>query len=116
MQQRWMKKEILVVEDDQTPVEDQRNKIIVLQEPSRRNIGIFPKPELDITAFDHGADICWSIWTHSRLYTIFDKASRTFVDLKTKEAFLEKIKENYPEDFDFFLWHPEIFSGKWNNS
>ena len=113
MQQSLMKKEILVVENDQTPVEDQRNKIIILQEPSRRNVGRFPKPELDITAFDHGGDICWSIWTHSSLYTVFDKASKTFVDLKTKEAFLEKMKENYPEDFEFFLWHPKIFDGEY---
>jgi len=32
----------------------------------------------------------------------------------TKEAFLFKLQEWYPDEYEFFLWHPEVFEGKWN--
>ena len=31
-----------------------------------------------------------------------------------KDAFLSKLKEWYPDDLEFFLWHPEVLEGKWN--
>lgn len=33
-----------------------------------------------------------------------------------KESFLSIIKEWYPDDYDFFLWHPEVLESKWNRA
>lgn len=30
-------------------------------------------------------------------------------------GFLDRIKDNFPEDFDFFIWHPEIFNGEYHD-
>ena len=32
----------------------------------------------------------------------------------SKKNFISQIKELYPEDFEFFLWHPEVEYGVWN--
>lgn len=31
-----------------------------------------------------------------------------------KDTFLSKLQEWYPDDWEFFLWHPEVLEGKWN--
>lgn len=32
----------------------------------------------------------------------------------TKDAFISRLQEWYPDDYEFFLWHPEVLNGKWN--
>jgi hypothetical protein len=31
----------------------------------------------------------------------------------SQNEFLEKLRIFYPEDFSFFLWHPEALNGEW---
>jgi hypothetical protein len=31
----------------------------------------------------------------------------------SNDQFLKYISENYPNDLEFFLWHPEVFEGKY---
>lgn len=57
--------------------------------------------------------IRWMIWlTELRkskiLYGIGEKDDPTmqFIILKGRESFLENIEKKYPEDLEFFLWHP----------
>lgn len=32
----------------------------------------------------------------------------------TKEEFFSKLEEYYPEDLEFFIWHPEVFNGEYH--
>jgi len=32
----------------------------------------------------------------------------------TKEGFLSRLEKYYPEDLEFFIWHPEIFNGEYH--
>lgn len=32
----------------------------------------------------------------------------------TKESFIDFVRDNYPDDFLFFLYHPEIFNGRYS--
>lgn len=74
------------------------------------------KRDLDITSYDLIGDIRWSVWTIRNLYSLFDKKVNTFLDIKTKQEFLDKVIEQYPEDFEFFVWNPEIFNGEYLES
>jgi hypothetical protein len=37
-----------------------------------------------------------------------------FISYKNIEDFLSGLKDNYPEDYEFFLWHPSAANGIWN--
>ena len=32
----------------------------------------------------------------------------------TNSNFLKHLSENYPNDLEFFIWHPEVFEGKYH--
>lgn len=111
MSQGPMKKEILFIKDSSMFLGDCSNKIIIIQDfPGIRNGN-----DLDITSYDVAGNLCWSVWTYSYVYTIFDMVTKSFLDMREREEFLEKIKHLYPGDFDFFLWNPEIFNGQFND-
>jgi len=50
----------------------------------------------------------WSMW-NSAEYKI-GKSSTTI----PTEQFLDWLNENYPEDFEMFLWHPEIWEDRFD--
>lgn len=87
------------------------NKIIILEGVTKIIGG--NRPDLDITCYDESGDISWSIWTIKCVYSIFDE-QRRFFDYP-KDIFLQKIMQLYPDDFEFFIWHPEIFDGIYND-
>lgn len=31
-----------------------------------------------------------------------------------RDVFISKLQEWYPDDWEFFLWRPEVLEGKWN--
>ena len=107
-------KKVVFVEDDEScklPESFLMDKIVVMSGLSKFLGG--NKRDLDITSYDLFGDICWSVWTIRNLYSLFDKKANTFLDIKTKQEFLDKVIEQYPEDFEFFLWHPKIFDGEY---
>jgi len=109
-----MKKEIIFFENNAPFNLMERggvfNKIIILEGVTKIIGG--NKPDLDITCYDEAGDISWSIWTIKCVYSIFDEQDR-FFDYP-KDIFLEKIMQLYPDDFEFFLWNPEVFEGIYN--
>jgi hypothetical protein len=32
----------------------------------------------------------------------------------TKDEFLSMLEKHYPEDLEFFIWHPEVFNGEYH--
>jgi hypothetical protein len=109
-------KEVITFDDKSSMVfspEDVRNTIVVMSGLSAF-LGQKGKRDLDITSYDSGGDISWSIWTLRSAYSIFDKARNTFIDVKSRQEFLEKIKDQYPEDLEFFIWNPDVFDGYWD--
>lgn len=36
------------------------------------------------------------------------------ISYKNMEDFLSGLKDIYPEDYEFFIWHPEATRGIWN--
>ena len=69
--------------------------------------------------YDKSADIVryckkdrshWAI-LRSGKYLIF---RHKFVTVP-KESFIEILSSCYPEDYEFFVWHPEIFNGQFND-
>lgn len=110
-------KKVVFVEDDEScklPESFLMDKIVVMSGLSKFLGG--NKRDLDITSYDLFGDICWSVWTIRNLYSLFDKKVNTFLEIKTKQEFLDKVIEQYPEDFEFFIWNPEAISGKWSDN
>ena len=66
-----------------------------------------------------GTRVIWYFDTHQ--YTLRPPGDMSYSlrckrfagEFGKKELFLQ-IKEFYPEDFQFFLWHPEVEFGIWN--
>ena len=109
-------KEVVTLDDGASmnfSPEDAKNTIVVMSGLSTF-LGQEGKRDLDIISYDWRGDISWSIWTLKKSYSIFDKVSHNFMDVKSRGDFLEKVKDQYPEDFDFFIWHPDIIDGVWN--
>ena len=110
-------KKVVFVEDDEScklPESFLMDKIVVMSGLSKFLGG--NKRDLDIISYDLFGDICWSVWTIRNLYSLFDKKVNTFLEIKTKQEFLDKVIEQYPEDFEFFIWNPEAISGKWSDN
>ena len=110
-------KEFVTLDDESSlcfSPEDAKNTIVVMSGLSTFLLGQERKRDLDIISYDWRGDISWSIWTIRRDYRIFDKVSHTFMEVKSRGDFLEKVKDQYPEDFDFFIWNPDILEGVWN--
>ena len=110
-------KKVVFVEDDEScklPESYLMDKIVVMSGLSKFLGG--NKRDLDITSYDLFGDICWSVWTIRNLYSLFDKKANAFLEIKTKQEFLDKVIEQYPEDFEFFIWNPEAISGKWSDN
>lgn len=42
------------------------------------------------------------------------KAKLFYSGTLTRDAFISKLQDWYPDDWEFFLWHPEVLEGKWN--
>jgi len=111
-------KEVVIFDDEASmhfSPEDVKNSIVIMS-----GLGTFlgqeGKKDLDIISYDWRGDISWSIWTSRADYSIFDKVSYTFINVKVRQDFLEKVRDQYPEDFEFFIWHPEIFDGEYLES
>jgi hypothetical protein len=110
-------KKVVFVEDDEScklPESYLRDKIVVMSGLSKFLGG--SKKDLDITSYDLVGDICWSVWTIRKIYNVFDTKTNSFLEIKTKQEFLDKVIEQYPEDFEFFIWNPEIFNGEYLES
>ena len=41
-------------------------------------------------------------------------SNNTILITEDPEAFISIIRQNYPEDLQFFLFHPEIFAGRFD--
>ena len=110
-----MKKEVLFFKNDTTYNLVEKggvyDKIIILEGVTKIIGGV--KPDLDITSYNSSGEICWSIWTIRLSYEIFDLKLKRFIEY-SKEEFLNKIKDYYPLDFDFFIWNQDVFNGIYN--
>lgn len=42
------------------------------------------------------------------------KEDQTVYLLSTKESFISCLSKIYPEDFEFFLWHDEVWKGEYH--
>jgi len=51
-----------------------------------------------IRAVEHSADGATDLWG---IYP-------------TRDNFLSMLEKYYPEDLDFFIWHPEVFNGEYH--
>lgn len=65
--------------------------------------------------FDSRARIFWGVfplYSSSPLYNFqnFQGELRTV----SKESFLDILSSCYPEDYEFFIWHPSAANGIWN--
>ena len=66
--------------------------------------------------FDSSARIFWCIFATSKSVVIYNMQDlRGVLTSISKESFLEILSSCYPEDYEFFLWHPEAINGKWSD-
>ncbi len=54
------------------------------------------------------------IWEIDGENAFFLRDSRGFQYAVTKEEFVDFLKENYPADLEWLIWHPEIWEGKYD--
>ncbi len=60
----------------------------------------------------------WEIYNNSWSYqtTRFSIATQDGRILAVnKERFINYVSENFPEDFEWLLWHPEVFNGEYHD-
>ena len=97
----------------------------IIKSPNR-HFGSAPKPgvhvvlpmkddtHLDLVARFNKTNLIW------KLEPLAGFAGNNYILSKTGEhlypsdqAFLSILSEHYPEDLEFFLWHTEVFEGKY---
>jgi hypothetical protein len=77
----------------------------------------FPPSINHIISINSDDTVIWKIQYHRerhsyKHYIISPSAKRTlYINM---EEFLSDLKKIYPEDYEFFLWHPEAINGEWN--
>ncbi len=61
-------------------------------------------------------DICWEldiIDNQRKFYFVKFNAETEICSPTSQEIFFDYLRTNYPDDLEFLLFHPEIFSGKY---
>ena len=64
-----------------------------------------------VKRFDDNGDYIWSIDNLRGRYSVVIASTKVNFRTFDKAVFLDAVKENYPEDFEFFLWNPDILNG-----
>lgn len=81
------------------------------------NIIMSPKLGNKFYKFDSSARVFWAIYpsigSQKSQYAIQDL--RGVLNPVSEESFLTILSSCYPEDYEFFLWHPEALNGEWKN-
>ena len=62
----------------------------------------------DIVKFDKKDGSLWAVMRTGKFLTFQHKYFSV-----PKDSFLEILFSRYPEDYEFFLWHPEARNGIW---
>jgi hypothetical protein len=66
--------------------------------------------------FDSSARIFWYIFPDIKSVVRYSMQDLRGVLMSvSKESFLEILSSCYPEDYEFFIWHPEAIIGKWGD-
>lgn len=65
-----------------------------------------------VKRFDDNGGYIWSIDNLRRQYSVVIFSTKINMKTLDKAVFLDAVKENYPEDFDFFIWNKDIFKGE----
>ena len=84
-----------------------------------RVINVIMNPDLvtRFYKFDSNARVFWAIYPSFGI----QKTQHAIQDLQgnltsvSEESFLTILSSCYPEDYEFFLWHPEAINGKWSD-
>lgn len=83
---------------------------IVFETESKAIIGDRSVWEVVSYGFDAGLE--WHIRPEFKAFSIFDTRLGKWNNYLTKEDFLSNLTEAYPDDVEFFLFHPEALDGK----
>ena len=81
------------------------------------NVIMSPKFGTKFYKFDSSARVFWAIYPSIGI----QKSQYAIQDLQgvltsvSEESFLTILSSCYPEDYEFFLWHPEARKGEWEN-
>lgn len=65
-----------------------------------------------VERFDHNGDYIWSIDNLRGRYSVVIFSTKVNFRTFDKAVFLDAVKENHPDDFEFFIWNQDIFKGK----
>lgn len=65
-----------------------------------------------VKRFDDDGDCIWAIDNLRGQYFAFITSTKSNMRTFDKVVFLDAVKENYPEDFEFFIWNQDIFKGE----
>ena len=65
-----------------------------------------------VTRFDDNGYYIWSIDNLRGQYSVVVASSKVKFTTFDKVVFLDAVKENYPEDFEFFIWNQDIFKSE----
>jgi hypothetical protein len=65
-----------------------------------------------VKRFDDNGDYIWSIDNLRGRYSVVNSSTKVNFRTFDKAVFLDAVKENYPEDFEFFIWNQDIFKGE----
>lgn len=65
-----------------------------------------------VRRFDDNGYYIWSIDNLRGQYSVVIVSTKVNFRTFDKAVFLDAVKENYPEDFEFFIWNQDIFKGE----
>jgi hypothetical protein len=87
------------------------------QSRDHRVVAVITNPiGVKLFKFDSSARIFWCIFANAKSSVIYNMQDlRGVLTSVSKESFLEILSSCYPEDYEFFLWHPEAIDGKWGD-
>ena len=91
-------------------IQNRDHRVITIIKSSNKNNN-------KVVKFDSRARIFWVVfplYNSSPLYNFQNLQG----ELRTvsKESFLGILSSCYPEDYEFFIWHPEAIIGEWSNN
>lgn len=84
---------------------------------------MFDRTHLDSIIRISGGDLIWKLepdGSHGNNYMRGSPYTRDNIQsvahlYPTNNEFLSELEKHHPQDLEFFIWHPEVLKGSWND-
>lgn len=90
---------------------DDKDKLLIYPEDAEHDLCIWRTgPSID----DRSVWYCYPRYNRGQTKLFFVSRAMPANNAMSHSEFLDALLSKYPEDFEWFLWHPEVFDGEYN--